>query len=638
MDSPPTPDPYKALDVPKDASLATIRTAHRKLVLKTHPDKVQGDEELKKKRAGEFHQIQQAYEILSDDARRKAYDDQVKLATLRAEMMAERGGSRNMSDIRPMSGRSPIVEVRGGRVYEERAPRRSYDDSGDDFFSYKPRDSRPKYDDSFTPPSSRKSSIRLQEEKNRARGIEEERERLDRAERERSERMRWERGSAKAERMSQFAERTRRRDKDRRKDYDSKYRPSYVEDGSDTSSDSSDTEVTYQPRRREEVPKPRYEEIRRKDREETPRRTSKHDVVDGYSDPLDSKISNATDYIRKAREPELEVRRPVMHKGYSTREVRPTPSPPLREDHPRRSSGRTPARRESSPPTKLPAKNRRVTEIVEPPEPRRPSMPNMPVSSSDPKGLRGLASSSSKGKPLRASTLDQVPEFRSPGIRRAETMPTNRTRHDEKPLSKSSRSKEYDEYSSSGSPPRPSPKMKSTKMVVVEEDEPPPRDYNTIYVTPEGNSKYRRDRNNSPPTRKPSERPSISGRGASSARMPPVARSTSYAPDADEFRPSRLNRAETAYASPMTSSSRPSGNQSPRGYFGEITQTEEPYSDTKVPYKIINQNRKFTNEDIQYSNRYDRRGSDEGHRDWAPGSEFDSRNRPGYTRSTSRVH
>ncbi len=94
MESPLPPDPYKALDVAKDASLATIRTAHRKLVLKTHPDKVQGDEVLKKKRAEEFHTIQQSYEILSDDTKRKAYDDRVRLATLRAEMMAERPGAR----------------------------------------------------------------------------------------------------------------------------------------------------------------------------------------------------------------------------------------------------------------------------------------------------------------------------------------------------------------------------------------------------------------------------------------------------------------------------------------------------------------------------------------------------------------
>ncbi|KAL9576370.1 MAG: hypothetical protein Q9212_007157 [Teloschistes hypoglaucus] len=629
MDSPLPPDPYKALDVSKDASLATIRTAHRKLVLKTHPDKVQGDEELKKTRAGEFHQIQQAYEILSDDNRRKAYDDQVKLATLRAEMMAERGGSRNLSDARPMSGRSPIIEVRGGRIYEERAPRRSYDDSGDDFFSSKLRDSRPKYDEYFNPPSSRKSSIRLQEEKiSRARSMEEERERLDRVERLERDRMRADRINAKAGKKSEYAERTRQRDQIRRQDYDIKYRHTHVEDGSNDSSDSSDTQAPYT-RRREEPPRPRYEEIRRTDREETPRRTSKREVME-YPD-LDSKINNATNYIRKAsREPEVEARRPAIHKGYSTREIRPATSPPPpREEYPRRVSARTAVRRESPPP-KSSAKKGRVTEIVDPPAEfrSRPSVPSMPVSSSDPKGLRTPASLAGKGKASRASTYDQTPERKSPGIRRADTMP-NRPRHDEKPASKSSRSKEYDSFSSSDSPPRPSHKSKpKINNPIDEEDEEPSRDYRTVNRAPK-ETPYRRERNVSPSTRPPAKL----SRGASSARVHP-ARTVPYAAE-DEFRPQRLKRAETSYASPV-SSGRPLGNtQSPRApLFAEMQQTQEPY-------RIVNENKRATTADISFSShggRHERRGSDEGHhRDWVPGSEFDSRNRAGYSRSTSRV-
>ncbi|KAL8696874.1 MAG: hypothetical protein Q9201_007439 [Fulgogasparrea decipioides] len=618
MESPLPPDPYKALDVAKDASLATIRTAHRKLVLKTHPDKVQGDEELKKKRAEEFHQIQQAYEILCNDARRKEYDDQVKVAALRAEVMAERGGSRSFSDMRPMGGRSPIIEVRAPRGYEERAPRRSWDDSGDDFFSHKPRDSQPKYNDPYTPPSSRKASIRL-EEKRRVREIEEERERAER------EKLRWDRSSAKAEKKSVYAERTRERDKGRRKAYDNKYRPSYVVDGTETSSDSSDTEITHQPRKRE-IPRYRYEEVRSKDREEPPRRASKRDTSDGHPDMLESKISSATDYIsksnRQSREPEVEIRRPTMYKGLPTREKRPTPSLPLVSDHSRRSSGRTPARRESSPPPRLSAKNRRVSEIVDPPEDRRPSLP---ASSSDPKGLRNLASFPNK-KPPRASALDQIPEVRQPGIRRAETMPINRSRPDSNQHPRSSREKDYDsDYSNPETPPRPSPKSKSGKILNVPEDEEISRDYKTIYVTP--GDKHRRDRNISPPKQKSSERPPMSGRAGTSTRMP-TTRSTSYAPDADELRPPRLKRAETAHVSPL--GSRQSANNSPRQYFGEILQTEEPY-------KIKYQSPRIGPDNIRYG-RYERRDSEDTHPDWAPGSDFDSRHRPSYSRSTSRVY
>ncbi|KAL8828791.1 MAG: hypothetical protein Q9170_006447 [Blastenia crenularia] len=617
MGSPLPPDPYRALDVAKDASLATIRTAHRKLVLKTHPDKVQGNEELKKKRGEEFHRIQQAYEILSDDARRKAYDEMVKLATLRAEMMTERGGSRHVPDTRPMHGRFTNVEVRGNRVYEERTPRRSWDDREEDFFNFKPRDSRPRYEDSYDMPSSRRPSLRVPEEKRRARDIEEERE---------LERLRWERGTAKAEKKSAFAERTRQRDKGRRKDYDSKYRGAYVEDGSETSSDSSDSDTTYQPRKREEIPKYRYEEVRRKDREETPRRTSKRVDNGGYPDPLDSKVHTVQDYIRQSRDPEPELRRPAVYKGISTREVRPTPSPPATP----KPGGRSHARRESSPPPKSAAKPRRVTEIVEPPEPRRPSVP---MSSSDPKGFRGMTSPSHRGEPPRgkagrASTMGQVVEAKQPSIRRAETMPINRSRSEAHHVPKSSRSKEVDPgYSSPETPPDPSPKFKSTIFVVDEDDVVPrdPRDYNTVYVTPE--DKGRRERDHSPKGRKSSDRPPLSSRGGPSARLPPT-RSASYAPDTDDFRAPRLKRAETAHVPSL--SSRQTPNQNSRQYFGEMPQTEEPY-------KVLRQSPKIGPDDIRYG-KYERRSSEDNHLDWAAGSEFGSRNRPSYGRSTSRVY
>ena len=624
MESPLPPDPYKALDVPKDASLATIRSAHRKLVLKTHPDKVQGDEVLKKKRAEEFHTIQQSYEILSDDAKRKAYDDRVRLATLRAEMLAERPGPRIAPDIRPMSGRSPVVEVRGGRIYEERAPRPSWDDHGDDFFSYKPRDTRPKYDDLYTPSSSRKSSIRLQEDKIRARDMVEEEDR----ERER-ERARYERSSVKAEKKSVFAERDRRRTTARKKEYDSKYdskhRAPYLEDDSDTSTGSSDTEVIYQPRKREEPSRHRYDELRRNDREETPRRDSKHVVEDGYAPSHEIKAHTAAEYIRQAREPEPESRRPATYKGVPTRDIRPTPSPIATSDHHRRSSGRPQLRRESSPPPKLSAKNRRVTEIVDPPETRR-----MPVSSSDPKDLRGMIGRSSKEKPSRSSTTaDRYAEPKTPSIRRSETMPLHRSRHDDQQYMKSSRPKGLDSgYSSPETPPAVSPKKTSTKIFVVEENEEvAPRSYNAAYLTPE--DKYRRDRERdiSPPSRKSAERPSMSGRNGTSSRMPP-SRTPSYAVDLEESRPPRLKRAETERA--QTSGSRPTAKSSPRQYFGELPQTEEPY-------KIKYQSQKPSLHDIRYA-KYDRSGSEDA-ADWAPGSNFDPRSRPSYHRSnTSRVY
>ncbi|KAL8852084.1 MAG: hypothetical protein Q9221_003014 [Calogaya cf. arnoldii] len=586
MESPLPPDPYKALDVPKDASLATIRSAHRKLVLKTHPDKVQGDDVLKKKRAEEFHTIQQSYEILSDDKKRKAYDDRVRLATLRAEMMAERPSPRIAQDFRPMSGRSPIIEVRGGRVYEERAPRTtSYDDHGEDFFNYKPRDTRPKYDDMYTPSSSRKTSARLQEEKIRARDFEEDQERE-------RERLRWERSSVKADKKNVYAERDRKRTTARKSDYDSKYdsrhRGPYVQDDSETSSGSSDSEYTSQPRRREEPSRHRFEDVRRKDREETPRRDTKRVVEDVYPPSHDVKAHIAAGYIRQALEPEVE-RRPAMYKGTSTREIRPTPSPTATSELPRRSNGRPLPRRESSPPPKLSAKNRRLTEIVDPPESRR-----MPVSSSDPRGLRGMVSSSDREKPMRSSTMtDRYAEPKSPRLPRSSTMPLHRSsRHDDQPYTKSSRSKELDSgYSSPDSPPAVSPKKTSTKFVYVEEDvEVKPRNYNAAYLTPEDKHRRDRERDLSPPMRQSAERPSMSGRSGTSSRMP-SGRAPSYVVDPVEFRPQpRLKRAETERAPPPAS--RPPTNNSPQQYFGEMPQAGEPY-------RIVHQSPKHGPEDVK---------------------------------------
>jgi curved DNA-binding protein CbpA len=79
------PDPYVALGVSKDAKLPDIRSAHRKLVLKLHPDKCH-DPTLKAVRQEEWMKVQQAYELLSDDTRRVQYDEQVKLFELRKEM------------------------------------------------------------------------------------------------------------------------------------------------------------------------------------------------------------------------------------------------------------------------------------------------------------------------------------------------------------------------------------------------------------------------------------------------------------------------------------------------------------------------------------------------------------------------
>jgi molecular chaperone DnaJ len=63
-------DPYKALGVDKKASDEEIKKAYRKLARKHHPDANQGDDKSEER----FKEIQEAYSILSDPEKRKAYD------------------------------------------------------------------------------------------------------------------------------------------------------------------------------------------------------------------------------------------------------------------------------------------------------------------------------------------------------------------------------------------------------------------------------------------------------------------------------------------------------------------------------------------------------------------------------------
>src|SRR5580658_2466202 len=64
-------DYYKALGVTKTAKPAEIKTAYRKLARKYHPDSNQGDAKAEER----FKEISEAYSVLSDEKRRKEYDE-----------------------------------------------------------------------------------------------------------------------------------------------------------------------------------------------------------------------------------------------------------------------------------------------------------------------------------------------------------------------------------------------------------------------------------------------------------------------------------------------------------------------------------------------------------------------------------
>ncbi len=63
-------DYYEILGVSKTAEEREIKKAYKRLAMKYHPDRNQGDKEAEAK----FKEIKEAYEILTDAQKRAAYD------------------------------------------------------------------------------------------------------------------------------------------------------------------------------------------------------------------------------------------------------------------------------------------------------------------------------------------------------------------------------------------------------------------------------------------------------------------------------------------------------------------------------------------------------------------------------------
>ena len=85
-----TPDYYKTLGVARNATADEIKKAFRKLARKHHPD-TGGDE-------AKFKELNEAYEVLSDDKKRKLYD-QYGTANENQIPHGWGGGNVNVEDI-----------------------------------------------------------------------------------------------------------------------------------------------------------------------------------------------------------------------------------------------------------------------------------------------------------------------------------------------------------------------------------------------------------------------------------------------------------------------------------------------------------------------------------------------------------
>ena len=63
-------DYYEILGVSKDADEKQLKSAYRKLAMKYHPDQNAGNPEAEEK----FKEVGEAYEVLSDESKRRIYD------------------------------------------------------------------------------------------------------------------------------------------------------------------------------------------------------------------------------------------------------------------------------------------------------------------------------------------------------------------------------------------------------------------------------------------------------------------------------------------------------------------------------------------------------------------------------------
>lgn len=556
----------------------------------------------------QFHQVQQAYEILSDETKRQRYDERVKLAELRAEVMKEKGGSRVASNpeyvSRPAAKSSsqskppPVYEVREPRVYQERAPNHSYEDN---IFS----ETRPttwRFDDRYSPPASRRSSAQMPDDKRKARDTENKRF----TEKDRIHARR----SAKAAEMSAKHGQEKRKDKDKRKDREARFSSKSPYMASDEDSDSDATEGVYFKRSSNRQRQDENRETRRKDRDEIPRRGSRREGSD-HSLELDSKIINAADYIQKTID--LETRRaPTFSPTDYEPRLPPSGTPVSTNDNGRRSSARQREGRRISP-DRPSARDRHITEIVDPPSVKKPNMSRL-----SPELRTSKTMGSSKKEPMRGPTTS---ESRHPSIlRRADTMPlgpsgTRRADpHSSKMKMKSSEIHDLG-YTSPGElyqTKAPPLQRRTTTYQVNPNHEEQRRSTQRVYLEPEEIGRDRdRDRDRerdrererepdqSPKTRRSTDRPPTAVRSSGLTPRAPPLRSYTYAADQTEASSFRLRADSHHNLSPQT---RPARALDP--LFGELPDEKK--------YKVVFQPQ-IRKEDIRFSG------------DAYPGSSFDPR-------------
>lgn len=440
MSSPPGIDPYAVLGVSQEATFSEIRAAHRKRVLKCHPDKIQ-DESQRNAAQDEFQRVQQAYELLSDETRRARYDQKAKLAELRREVM-ERRRATDSSAAYPSprgSGSSAAREYRDGRIYEERMPADAFFDEAMRF-TEEPHPMSRKFDEFGMRPKSKGG-----DEKRKSRTVP-------------VASFRAAKEMARETAKAAHSDRAKHRDKERRRQASEKYERAAYVDSDDGASDSSASSTIYMTKRPEYR---RSRESRSRPAESSRRRERRYeDDFSDHWDKLDNLETKVQDYIERSRfdmdRRARMSRSPQRHRGYESAEP---------ESASRRSARATQHRSSS-----------RSYEDLE--SPRRSyetkTPPRMPTSATSP-GLKGSARPTLFSS--RSATATAFTRPTREGSSRQDSV-LREMAHESVPP-QASKLHRYDSgYSSPSTPEMPprstSPKTSTRYKIVTDSDPDPP--------------------------------------------------------------------------------------------------------------------------------------------------------------------
>ncbi|PGH20410.1 hypothetical protein AJ80_03555 [Polytolypa hystricis UAMH7299] len=619
--SPPPIDPYQILGVAKDASTSDIRSAYRKLVLKCHPDKIK-DEAQRIQGQDEFQKVQEAYELLSDDTKRARYNQKVRLAELRKEVLEkDREAAKPSSSSQPSSSSSSsksttyttTYEYRGGTVYEERVPTgaRFFDD--DIPFSEEPRASSRKYDG-----YERKSAS--EDKKKRSKQVD--------------PKVPSARATKERNRDSKSrSDRVKNRDRERKREVSDKYtRSPYIV--SENESDSDDS--CHVPKRSEKSTVYEERPSSRRSKTEPPRRPESRRSRDAeYSDGWES--SSKLEYLKASARDYISSTSNKPSMDYELRPAAPMPPVPayyemrdsVHVDSARRSSARRQPSRDSGRPTSSGRERRGSFDILDPALRGYTSsrkIPSMPTTASAPSGIKIPVGVKAPSPAMRSATAVHLRD-KPPAPRRSETLPI--PRRSETMPSRPSKLKDhrYDSgYSSPGTPEmhQSTSPSKASKIFIVDEDEDYSRGHRTVLIDP--TASYRRHGSVSPARQ---DRPPLSVRPSSKTAR---SRTTAYAyPSETMMSRESPSRHESSRSIPTLRSSPPL-RSSREGLFGEVMADDvhpQTFSTDRVRFSPS-----IRAEDISFSQSA-RKGSLDSHlnRDGYPRPYQTEYHRPGMVRA-----